>query len=458
MKGFVRGALIAAIALPFAAMDAAAQAYRFDVGLKGGGAFWTKTLSDDELGENTEDVKFKQGWLTGADLTFWFRDRIGVRANLGYTERPLHQERTVSTVTGDDNLINDVNLWSGSGDLLFSFANRPDSWGGTEIAPYVALGIGAKWINPSGDHAVVQDTEENKEWNGVAFTPESSAAIDPSYVLGENNSLMGLLGLGTQIRFTPNLALSLEIGDRMFKTPIYGPVTNVVVPGAVITVANDERLGKMTHELYGEAGLHFLFGLDRPEPVAVVAAPAPRPTPMPAPTPAPVIEERTTEVCVIDPSSDMGVRTVTAYTTSGSDLMVMSNGQRVPLNSTLGNVTVASNSDWFIQGQPLAMTFGSERTQFTTYGNSRMIESSDLAYLGTVNGVPVYADRADVSNFSSSLIDARRNRGNELRTAVTPGSDIATGIRNLRVVYVPLQPTGCVFQAMQRVEEVRKNR
>jgi hypothetical protein len=68
MKGFVRGALIAAIALPFAAMDAAAQAYRFDVGLKGGGAFWTKTLSDDELGENTEDVKFKQGWLTGADL------------------------------------------------------------------------------------------------------------------------------------------------------------------------------------------------------------------------------------------------------------------------------------------------------------------------------------------------------------------------------------------------------
>jgi hypothetical protein len=138
--------------------------------------------------------------------------------------------------------------------------------------------------------------------------------------------------------------------------------------------------------------------------------------------------------------------------------MVMSNGQRVPLNSTFGNVTVASNADWFVQGRPLAMTFGTERTQFTSYGNSRMIEANDLSYLGTVSGVPVYADRSDVEGFSSSLSEARRNRGNELGNAVTAGSNVATGIRNLRVVYVPLQPTGCVFQAMQRIEEVRKNR
>ena len=85
-----------------------------------------------------------------------------------------------------------------------------------------------------------------------------------------------------------------------------------------------------------------------------------------------------------------------------------------------------------------------------------MIDAGDLAYLGTVNGVPVYADRDDVSSISSQLSSARAN-GTELNTIIT-NQDIANGLTNVKVLYVPTQATGCNFQAMQRVEEVRKQR
>jgi hypothetical protein len=204
-----------------------------------------------------------------------------------------------------------------------------------------------------------------------------------------------------------------------------------------------------------------LFGLVAPPaPVAVAPAPPPvvsRPTP-PPPPPAP--REDAIRVCVIDPSGEMGIRTVDAtFLPASGDTLITVNGQRVALRSTTGNVMVASNASWFVQGQPLTLRLGRENAGFVTFGTSRVVSADDLAYLGTSNGVPVYADREDVGDVMSELRELRRAQNRtDLKDILDEQGDIRDELKDLKVLYVPLQPTGCVFQPLQRQETVRKVR
>ncbi|MBI4410626.1 MAG: hypothetical protein HY561_13010 [Gemmatimonadetes bacterium] len=438
-----RAAAIAALALPLAVAPMAAQNYRFDLGVHGGFGWWSSMLDDEHLGQNTEDIKFESGWLTGAQATLWLGRNLGIRANFGYTERPLVLG-SFDELDDDKStdIIEDINLWSGSGDVLIRFLGpNPRDFVGFEALPYLALGVGAKWINPAIDVTVNRTDGGTKE--GARFRDPQSGR---NFLIAEETQLMGLAALGTDLRVSPRFAIRLEVGDRFFDAPLY--LLNAT--GTTMVEEGEEDIGNVTHEVYGQLGLHMLFGLERPAPVAIAPAPPP-------PPPAPV--EETITVCVIDPTVPGGIRTMTAtFIPSTGDTLVVVNGERVALRSTVGNVVVASSADWYVSGQPLRLHIEDEHVEFVTFGTARLVEAEDLAFLGTVNGLPVYADEDEVQDIMEELEEGRRAQGGDLEKILEEREDLREDIEDIDMLYIPLQPTGCVFQPLQRVEEVRKVR
>ena len=141
------------------------------------------------------------------------------------------------------------------------------------------------------------------------------------------------------------------------------------------------------------------------------------------------------------------------------DTMITVNGQEVLLRNAVGNVMVAQNADWYVRGQPLSMMVGKEKVEFVTTGTARMVESSDLAFLGTINGMAIYADKDDVTDIREEIDELNRaNRGSDLAKILEEHKDLREDLAKVKTFYVPLQPTGCVFQAVLQQEQVRKNK
>ena len=147
----------------------------------------------------------------------------------------------------------------------------------------------------------------------------------------------------------------------------------------------------------------------------------------------------------------------TATLIEGRDTVITVNGSDRPFRESIGNVMVASNADWYVRGQPLTMNIGNQKVEFATYGSARTIEASELAFLGTVSGVPVYADRDEVADVIEELNELNRAQsGRDLGKILEEHKDLRQDLDDVKVVYVPLYATGCVFQGVQRQEEVRK--
>lgn len=453
----ITAALLAMVAAP-----AAGQNWRWDFGVNGGYSWYRAMLGSEETGlsDNTDrdDVKFEAGWLTGAQLTFWVTPRIGIRANGTYTERPVVAENYDLLDGGQDadEWFDDVNLWSGSGDLLIRFATPNTEWMGSEFLPYLALGAGRKWINPAGDGVTCQDTEENEEWSCHPFTVQEGATEGNSFAMGEGNVMMGLVGLGADWRLSPRFALRLEVSDRIYKPEVYAADGPPV--GGVVNLTNgDEKVSQTVHEVAGQLGLQFLFGLARQEVVAVT--PAPLPPPPPPAQPAQPREDAIT-VCVIDPTSPNGIRMQSAlFLHSTGDTVVVSGGNRIPLNQAVGTVQVARTADWYVRGEPLTLTVGKHQMQYLTYQGATQIEADRLTYLGTINGYPVYANRDEVADLNADLAELRRAQAsNDLADILDEREDVRGELEDIKLLYVPLEPTGCVFQTVQMLEQVRKGK
>ncbi len=216
-------------------------------------------------------------------------------------------------------------------------------------------------------------------------------------------------------------------------------------------VIEDDDVGNVVHEIYGQLGLHYLFGLREPEEVAVVAPPAPPPPPA---------EEMVT-VCVIDPALPGGIGYVNAvFVPSTGDTLVAVNGQRVPIARAYERrAVVAEGMGWYMRGEPLTVTVNGQTTEFVTYGGARVIEPEDVTFLGTLNGLPVYAAADEVQDIREELEELREARvEGDLEDILEEREDLREDFQDLEVLYVPLQPVGCVFQPVRRVEEVRKVR
>lgn len=147
----------------------------------------------------------------------------------------------------------------------------------------------------------------------------------------------------------------------------------------------------------------------------------------------------------------------TATLVESRDTFVVVGGTRTPIRNAITGVNVATGADWYVRGQPLTMTVGTQRVEFTTYSTSRVIPGEDLAYLGTVNGFPVYADRDEVADVINELNELNRTRpGTDLGVLLNDQRALRSNLEDVRMYYVPVYAYGCVFQGVQRQEEVRK--
>lgn len=464
----VRNIVMAAAVLSLAAGQVSAQQWKWDWGLNAGYSWITPILGADETGlaENTASskVKFANGTLFGTQLTFWPGAKLGVRLNARFAERDL-KFSDMPEDREEFDPVSGINLWAGTLDLMFRFKAPQPEFTKSEMLPYLALGFGKKWHNPGFDNFTCNITSENSSLACAPFVTGGTGPARRGFALTEQNAWLVHAGLGADWRLSRGMAIRTELSDQIFKPRVLA--ATIPASGTVWTTPTDESVAKTVHELGAQIGLHFLFGVARPAPVAIVTPPqAPPPAPPPpvreeTPPPPPPVREESVTVCVVDPTEPAGFRMVTASRIlSGSqmgDTLVTVNGQRVPFRSTLGNVIVASNADWYVRGQPLSWMVDKNKIEYVTYGSSQMIESGELAFLGTVNGIPVYADKDDVADIRDELNDLNRaQRGADLTRIMSEHKDLRAELAKVRVLYVPLQPAGCVFQPLQLQEPVRK--
>ncbi len=439
MKGFSRAATVAALLLPMAAgAPLAAQSWRADLGINGGGSWYSPLISGDNVNNTNGDVRFRAGWLVGAQAGLWLTPRIGIRANGTYTDRPLKQGN--SFMGSDTELWHDVNLWSGSGDLMFRFKEPAATWTRMEALPYLALGLGAKWIAPAGNGAFLfNNTTANTTVNGIPINVAAAGGTTfPAFFLPSQHRLMGLVGLGSDFRLARSLGLRLEAGDRLYKPKVFAMTAPATFTGT------EDNVGKLVNEPYIQLGLHALLGVAAPPVVAVAPAPAP-PPPAPEPAPAPVTQS--VSVCTVNPATGLTTTTAT-FNPATNDTTVIINGNTMPIAQAYTNVPVASNATWYVQGQPLVIGTGRGALNYVSFGSARNIDMNDLTYVGTVNGLPVFANRSDVTSLTIP------NPPVEISTNPT----LVTGLRNVQVLYVPLTSYGCNFQPLQVQQQVRKVR
>lgn len=432
-----------AVALLFA-VDAPleAQRYRADIGINGGGVWFSNMIKEDDIGGAAapEAVSFDPGWITGLQATLWATPRVGIRANGAYTERPVEGPE-------DSQLAEDINIWSFSGDVLFRLRELADRWEGRSFTPYIALGLGIQNINPALNVAANDGTGEEL---GHPISPVFPG-IGDQFFLDEDIGLMGLLGLGGDLRMSPNFLLRLEVNDRIYDAPVHRYTGAATI--------EEETIGNLVHQVSGTLGLHAILGLQAPQQV-VVAPPPPTPPAAPAPPPPPPTAEAVT-ICVIDPAAPGGIRMVSAfYRPTQRDTVVVEAGDTVAFRTRVpADVPLAPSATWYVEGRPLVFEFTTapRRSEFLSVGTARMVPATDLAYLGRVDGVPVYAARTDISAVQTqwtAALDASAD--DDLRAILRGNNQLRTTFNNIQALYVPVQPIGCVFQALQRQEEVRK--
>lgn len=489
MRLFSKVAILGALIVPLATVPASAQNWKWDINVNGGYSWYNKmvdfnrvdvaSLGLTELVGIGRELKFSNRALGGAQLTWWAPfgishrgndnnsrgARFGLRANGTYTRTHLRvgngldlfTPRIISPTLVElfTNERNRFNLWGATGDVLIRFitprAPREDFK--FEALPYLALGLGAKWVKPRNDFSCSDVLTNNETFSCSPFAIGFDTTQTLLLAIRDKARVMGLVGLGSDWHVARHWAIRTEVGDRIWKPDLRTLQVVSQTNGTVVLAASTETFGRTVNEIYAQAGISYLFGVARYHRVAV--APAPRPSPPPPPPP---VSREALTVCVIDPTQPGGIRMQAAYLVGGRDTVVVVNGVDQPFSSSLGNVMVASNADWFIRGQPLTvMTGGKSKLEYATYGTTRVIEPTELAFVGTVNGLPVYADRNDVAEFIAELEPMTRS-GRDLGMILSENKTLREEFSHVKVLYVPMNPSGCTFQAVQLQEEVRKGK
>jgi hypothetical protein len=476
MRAISRLVLVAALILGLSPVTASAQRWTADFGVNGGWAWYSNMVRDGDAG-TFNNLRFDNGWITGAQLTVNPWERLGLRANMSYAERPIVSDQGdlfgIGT-TGQNVSTTTFNLWSGSIDALIRFRAPNETWQGSEVLPYLALGGGLKWINPAGDRYVCRDQTVNPAVQLECEPVRLGAAVTNGttennvVAIAEESTFMGLAGLGADVRLSPRVGLRFEGTARFYRPEIYrAQWTTGTAPGndgqlgVLALPAGTETAGRWVTELAATGGLHFMFGLRQPPPVAV--APLPPAPPPPPPPPAPEApREDAVMICVIDPTAMGGVRMQAAtFRHAQGDTVVMVDGQARALRQAVGQgVMTARDAGWYVRGEPLALTIGRETVRWLPYQTAVQIQPERIVYIGNVQGYPVYADRDEIADVLPALQTARGTRTDAELGTLLAGVDTRTRdvVQRAAFLYVPLDPVGCVFQPVQRVDDVRKGK
>ena len=183
-----------------------------------------------------------------------------------------------------------------------------------------------------------------------------------------------------------------------------------------------------------------------PQPAAteVVAAVPEKPKPQPEPA------EIRAPLCALAPDSATGLRTIqTVRRADRPDTLALVGGVRVALDRVIGDVRVAGQAPWFAAGKTLDITVGRRVQHYRTYDVGRIISPGDLAYLGTLDSVPVFVAAADIAPVQPDQVWATAGT-RDLTRLIDADAALRARMRVVDVLYVPLRPTGCIFQPMLR--------
>lgn len=249
MRTVLRTTALVGLGLATVAGPLRPQGYRFDLGARGGYSRLSRSLTSA-----AGAVRFGDGATAGLDGTAWLLPSVGLRANVAYAARPL--------LVGGRRAIGDVDLWSGTWDLVLRVRAPAESFRGPEAMPYVVVGAGGRLVAPGG--AGPLEAVGAGRRRGVPF-----AAGAETYYLRRRLTFAALVGVGTDVRVTPRFAVRAEVGDRMFAPSIDG----VAATGGGMHRRLDGGLAEITHEVYGEVGVQVLLGVRPPAAVALAAGP-----------------------------------------------------------------------------------------------------------------------------------------------------------------------------------------
>ena len=181
----------------------------------------------------------------------------------------------------------------------------------------------------------------------------------------------------------------------------------------------------------------------------VLAAP-----PLAARAPAPACGDAVS-ACVIGPTAPTGFRqtgTIDLPTTGGTVVVV--NGQRVPLRGVVGAAQTGYAA--LTASQPLRSVVQEREIQLLTCGTGQVIQPDRRPFLGTVDGVPVYADQDAVQDIMEELQEARSaGQTHDPKPILEARGNLRDTLEEIEALCVPLQPAARDFRPVMRVGMVR---
>jgi hypothetical protein len=452
MKTVHKGLMAAGMLAAFIAAPAAAQQKAFGFGVHGA---W---FQSGQLAENgTTELALDNKAALGGGLEWWFGSsrRVGLRADMTHTDTPFQIEFDNNADPDSDAAQDELDEF-GTVDTWFANASLMIRLLGTSperrFAPFISLGGGmVRW-----------DTEND------AVTDLRLEPVD-AQIYHEAQSEGAVFGsIGTDIFFTPSVALRLEAKDYF----------NLDSPYLMLsTLGSDPDHHGGTHNILWTAGLQFMFGGGAvEEPGFISVAPEPEPAPpvvVQAPPPAPTTESVT--MCYVDQNGRL--QTVSATRNlSSREILVSRNGQNVAFTTAYptSEPYYIKGASWYVASRPLIIdlsngstittvdsdaTMPANRIEFVNFGSTQPIATTDVVYVGSVDGTPFYARRSDVGEFQTDL-DARLRVSSNLGDMLEDATFADRYVNEIQTFYVPVEPASmnCVFQPVTSTHVVRRTR
>ena len=196
----------------------AALAQKWEVGVAGGGNFYTSKSFTNPLGN--ADAKLANGFIVSG----WLGNNSG--RLLGGELRYDYEQSSLQLSSGGTNVSFGAHTQAVHYDFLLNFAGRE-----ARVSPFVAAGAGVKVYSGTGREQ--------------AFQPLSNIAL-----LTKTNQLKPMISLGGGVKFRISSAIQFRAEVHDYLTPF---------PNSVIAPAQGSKVGGWLSDFVAQAGLAWTF-------------------------------------------------------------------------------------------------------------------------------------------------------------------------------------------------------
>lgn len=464
MKTVLKGLMAAGLVAALVASPAAAQQRSWGLGVHGA---YTKfgNLAQGQAtasGDNSNTyLQLDNKRTIGFSLEVWpGMGRWGLRANADKTNAPWilenHDLEPSVQPSADrtmlDNAGKNVDVWFGDANLMLRLLPTAVD---RVFSPFISIGAGfGRWDQ--------QGATPGKEQLDLRVQ-----SADVQIFGNAQTEVVATGSIGTDLFLTHNLALRLEGKDYWNPRSPYIRLSELAA-----TSGNRHQVGG--HNFVLSAGLNLMFGRPEEKPGFIAEAPAPEPAPVvvEAPAPPPPTTE-TVAMCYIDQNGRL--QTVSATRNlSNRNVYVMQNGQDVLFTTAYPTTEpyYIKTASWYMASRPVILDLGNgttittdidvntvpNRIEFVNFGAAQPMMSSDLMFVGSINGTPLYARSSDVGAFQTDLEAAMRT-SSDLARMLADKAFADRYVNEIQTFYLPVEPgTECVFQPVSSTHVVRRTR